>query len=35
MLLLNEGWQFLPKPFTSDLLKERVQHLLLQVRARL
>jgi len=31
MLLLNEGWQFLSKPFTSDLLNERIQHLLLQV----
>jgi hypothetical protein len=31
MLLLNGGWQFLSKPFTSDLLKERIQQLLLQV----
>ncbi len=29
MLLLNEGWQFLPKPFMSNMLKERIQHLLL------
>jgi DNA-binding response OmpR family regulator len=28
MLLLNEGWQFLPKPFMSNLLKERIHHLL-------
>ena len=28
MLLLNEGWQFLPKPFMSNLLKDRIQHLL-------
>ena len=28
ILLLNEGWQFLPKPFMSNLLKERIQHLL-------
>jgi DNA-binding response OmpR family regulator len=28
MLLLNEGWQFLPKPFMSNLLKERINHLL-------
>ena len=31
MLFLNDGWQFLSKPFTSDLLNERIQHLLLQV----
>jgi DNA-binding response OmpR family regulator len=30
MLLLNEGWQFLPKPFMSNLLKERIHHLLLE-----
>ena len=30
MLLLNDGWQFLPKPFMSPLLKERIQHLLLE-----
>jgi DNA-binding response OmpR family regulator len=34
MLLLNEGWQFLPKPFMSNLLKERIQHLLLDETAR-
>lgn len=28
MLLLNEGWQFLPKPFMANLLKDRVHHLL-------
>jgi len=28
MLLLNEGWQFLPKPFMFNLLRERLQHLL-------
>jgi DNA-binding response OmpR family regulator len=28
MLLLNEGWQFLPKPFMSNLLKDRIHHLL-------
>lgn len=30
MLLLNEGWQFLPKPFMASLLKERIQHLILE-----
>ena len=30
MLLLNDGWQFLPKPFMSDLLRERIRHLLLE-----
>lgn len=35
MLLLNEGWQFLPKPFMSNLLKERIQHLLLEQATRL
>lgn len=29
MLLLNEGWQFLPKPFMANLLKERIRDLLL------
>ena len=33
MLLLNEGWQFLPKPFMANLLKERIQHLLLEQSA--
>jgi two-component system cell cycle sensor histidine kinase/response regulator CckA len=28
MLLLNEGWQFLPKPFMCNMLKDRVRHLL-------
>jgi DNA-binding response OmpR family regulator len=30
LLLLNDGWQFLPKPFMSNLLKERISHLLLE-----
>ena len=30
MLLLNEGWQFLPKPFMANLLKERIRHVLLE-----
>ena len=34
MLLLNEGWQFLPKPFTSNILKQRIHHLLLEQSAR-
>jgi CheY-like chemotaxis protein len=29
MLLLNEGWQFLPKPFMFSLLKDTLHHLLL------
>ena len=33
MLLLNDGWQFLPKPFMSDLLRERIRHLLLEQSA--
>lgn len=32
MLLLNEGWQFLPKPFMANLLKESIRHLLLERR---
>lgn len=28
MLLLNEGWQFLPKPFMIKMLEVRVSHLL-------
>src|SRR5689334_9039961 len=24
MLLLNDGWQFLPKPFMANLLRERI-----------
>jgi len=28
MLVLNEGWQFLPKPFMVHMLKVRVHHLL-------
>lgn len=28
MLLLNEGWQFLPKPFISNLLRDRIHDLL-------
>jgi CheY-like chemotaxis protein len=27
LLRLNDGWQFLPKPFMCNLLKERIQHL--------
>ena len=34
MLLLNEGWQFLPKPFMSNILKQRIHHLLLEQSAR-
>lgn len=29
MLLLNDGWQFLPKPFMFNILKDRIKHLLL------
>ena len=25
MLVLNNGWQFLPKPFMSDMLKDRIR----------
>ena len=28
LLPLNEGWQFLPKPFEPDMLRKKVQHLL-------
>jgi two-component system cell cycle sensor histidine kinase/response regulator CckA len=28
MLLLNKGWSFLPKPFMSDMLRDRVRHFL-------
>jgi len=28
MLVLNEGWQFLPKPFMSNMLKTKVKHFL-------
>jgi DNA-binding NtrC family response regulator len=34
MLLLNEGWQFLPKPFMANLLKESIRHLLLEQSAK-
>lgn len=34
MLLLDEGWQLLPKPFMANLLKERIRHLLLERSAR-
>jgi hypothetical protein len=27
-LLLNEGWQFLPKPFMCNMLKVRIRDLL-------
>jgi DNA-binding response OmpR family regulator len=30
LLLLNDGWQFLPKPFMTNLLKDRINHLLLE-----
>lgn len=33
MLLLNEGWQFLPKPLMANLLKERIRYVLLERRA--
>lgn len=28
LVLLNEGWAFLPKPFMCDMLKIRIRHLL-------
>lgn len=28
MLLLNEGWQFLPKPFMCNMLKDKVRETL-------
>jgi len=28
MLVLNNGWQFLPKPFMSDMLKDRIRDFL-------
>jgi two-component system cell cycle sensor histidine kinase/response regulator CckA len=28
MLLLNNGWQFLPKPFMADMLRDRVRDFL-------
>jgi len=34
MLLLNDSWQFLPKPFTSNLLEERIRQLLLVRNAK-
>jgi hypothetical protein len=33
MLLLNDGWQFLPKPLMSYLLRERIRHLRLEQSA--
>lgn len=29
MILLNEGWQFLPKPFMARMLKTRISHILM------
>lgn len=34
MLLLNEGWQFLPKPFMFNILREKIKHLLLRQSAK-
>ena len=28
MLVLNSGWQFLPKPFMSDMLRDRIRDFL-------
>jgi two-component system cell cycle sensor histidine kinase/response regulator CckA len=28
LLILNEGWQFLPKPFMAEMLKVKVSHIL-------
>ena len=28
MLVLNERWQFLPKPFLADMLKAKIRHIL-------
>jgi DNA-binding response OmpR family regulator len=28
MLVLNNGWQFLPKPFMSDMLRDRIRDFL-------
>jgi DNA-binding response OmpR family regulator len=28
MLVLNNGWQFLPKPFMADMLKDRIRDFL-------
>ena len=28
MLVLNNGWQFLPKPFVSDMLRDRIRDFL-------
>jgi hypothetical protein len=28
MLVLNNGWQFLPKPFMADMLRDRVRDFL-------
>ncbi len=33
MLLLNDGWKFLPKPLMSYLLRERIRHLRLEQSA--
>jgi len=34
ILLLNDGWQLLPKPFTSNLLGEQIWQLLLGRNAK-
>ena len=28
MLVLNNGWQFLPKPFMADMLRDRIRDFL-------
>jgi len=28
LLVLNEGWQFLPKPFMADILRMKIRHIL-------
>jgi len=38
MLVLNNGWQFLPKPFMADMLRDRVRDFLSEqppIKARL
>jgi CheY-like chemotaxis protein len=30
MLVLNNGWQFLPKPFVSDMLRDRIRDFLIE-----
>jgi DNA-binding response OmpR family regulator len=31
LLVLNNGWQFLPKPFMSDMLRDRIRDFLSEV----